>query len=979
MADPNDQTLSGMLDEDNTGQSDYEVTENPDGSASITEKKSGESEQSKDFYRNLANDLSPEERNTISTSLLELIEKDREDRKRRDEQVAEGKKRMGLDKETIGGANFTGASRVTHPMYTKASIDFEARTIKELFPPGGPVREYMAGTITADRQDRARRKARWMNYQLTQLMPNFRSEFEQLLINLIMDGNEYFKLIPPAPGGDIRTLRHEWIPVDDMILPYAATNYYSAERRTHVQKMTAQEFQRRIRQGMYREIPNMGSPEKPEESETQQVISKVEGKDESVTDNIDGLRVVYECDCLFEIRDPDKPRSHTESLQEDSEQEEEPEKSEEEATEIGPLPYIISIDVTTKEVLSIYRNWNPNDAFQERLDWVAEFTFIPFRGAYSLGLPHIIGGLSIAATGALRALLDSSHINNLAGMVKIKGAAGTGQNIRISPTEVTEIEGTGDQDDIRKLIMPVPFSPPSPVLLTLLGLLGDQAEQVIRTTIDEAQDTGDVPVGTTLARIEQGMVAFSAIHGRMHNAMDRFLKILHRINATWLDDKVVVDLLGEQLVTQEDFQGPSDVLPVSDPNIFCEVQRYGQIQTVAQRALQLASLPLPPIYDMRKVEELILKQMKLPNDGKDLLVQKPEPQQLNPVNENVAICLGRPVVAFPQQDHDAHINTHCDYYQNPFFQMVMGGSPQSLQAINQHLKEHIIFWYATKVHQIASQEATKAAREKDPQAGKVDIGELPQNTQFDPEIGQLYDQMLAKTSSLVMQQAAQDPTLQRAAQVMQQIQQALQAMQPQFMDPSQAQLAAVRQKGEQAQMEHQDRQQATQVKQQDSQAKTQSQVQIAAQHEAAETQRAQLASATKQADTQANNQTQLAVEQHKGQQQMAQQAHEAQQSQAQMAHEANQQQTQLSADAQQQSAQLNHDSQQQANQLSADQQSQQAQMAHDATQQKAQFQQEARQTKAQQQHESNQSKQQQKSALAVARAKGGPAKPKPTK
>lgn len=976
MADPNDQTLSGMVDQANTGESDYEITENPDGSASIVQKKSGESPRAKDFYRNLALDLSPEERFTISTSLLELIEKDREDRKKRDEQVAEGKKRMGLDKETIGGANFSGASRVTHPMYTKASIDFEARSIKELFPPGGPVREYMAGTITDDRADRARRKARWMNYQLTQLMPNFRPELEQLLINLIMDGNEYLKLIPPATGGDIRTLRHEWIPVDDMILPYAATNYYSAERRTHVQRMTAQEFDRRIRMGIYREIPNMGSPEKPEETETQQVISKVEGKEEG-TSNLDGLRLIYECDCLFEIRDPDKPRSHTESLQEDASAEQSPQKSEEEAHELGPLPYIISIDETTKEVLSIYRNWNEEDAFTERLEWVAEFTFIPFRGAYALGLPHIIGGLSIAATGALRGILDSAHINNLAGMVKIKGAAGTGQNIRISPTEVTEIEGTGDQDDIRKLIMPVPFSPPSPVLLNLLGILGDQAEQVIRTTIDEAQDNGDVPVGTTLARIEQGMVAFSAIHGRLHNAMDRFLKILHRINATWLDDQVVSALLGEQLVTQKDFQGPSDVLPVSDPNIFCEVQRYGQIQTVAQRALQLAALPIPPIYDMRKVEELILKQMKLPNDGKDLLVQKPEPQQLNPVNENVAICLQRPVVAFPQQDHDAHINTHCDYYQNPFFQMVMGSNPQALQALQQHLKEHIIFWYATQVHKIASEQATQVARQLDPKAGKVDIGELPQHTQFDPEVAQLYDQMLAKTSTVVMQQAQQDQTLQRANQVMQQIQQALQALQPQFMDPSKAQLAAVQQKGQQAQMEHQDRQQATQVKQQDSQAKTQSQIQIAAQHEAAETQRAQLAAATKQADTQANNQTQLAVEQHKGQQQAAQQAHEAQQSQQQMAHEASQQQSQLSADAQQQEAQQAHDAQQQANQVSADQAQQSAQLKHDASQQKAQFQQESRQTHAQQKHEASQASQQQKADAQAAKAKANQPKPKP--
>jgi hypothetical protein len=860
------ETLSGMQGQTNSGQSDYEVTENPDGSASLTEKKSGESPRSKEFYRNLAEELDPEERQTIARSLIELIEKDREDRKRRDEQVAEGKKRMGLDKETIGGANFSGASNVTHPMYTKASIDFEARTIKELFPPGGPVREYIPGSITTDRMEKARRKAKWMNIQLTQLMPNFRHETEQVFMNLPMDGNEYTKLIPPPPGGDIRQLSHEWIPVDEMILPYAATNYYSAERRTHVQQMTAQEFGRRMRIGMYRKLENLGAPEQPEETETQQVVGKVEGKgDGGYQGNIDGLRMVYECDCLFEIRDPDVKESHTEALQEDADPSDTGGADDSEAEEVGPMPYLISIDDTTQELLSVYRNWDPEDEFQERLEWTIEWTFIPFRGAYALGLPHIIGGLSIAATGALRALLDSAHINNLAGMVKIKGAAGTGQNVRISPTEVTELEGSGEQDDIRKLIMPVPFSPPSPVLLTLLGILGDQAEQVIRTTIEESQAQGDVPVGTTLARIEQGMVAFSAIHGRMHNSMDRLLKILHRINRTWLDDKIVSEILGEQLVTQEDFEGPSDVIPVSDPNIFCEVQRYGQIQTVAQRAVLLSQNPATAsIYDMRKVEELILKQMKLPNDGKDLLTQKPEPQQLNPVNENVALCLGRPIIAFPQQDHDAHINTHCDFYESPLFTTIVGSNLQALNSLMQNLKEHVVFWYATHIHQEASKAATQAARQLDPKSGQVDIGELPQNNEEDPEVSQLYDQMLSKTSVIVMQKAQADQTLQRAIKTMGMIQQAIQKMQPPpMMDPTQAKMADVKQKGDQANLEHQDRQAATQAKQQDAQSGAQTKMVISSQHEQAETQRAQESDYTKQLTTSMDNQTALEIEAHK--------------------------------------------------------------------------------------------------------------------
>lgn len=844
--------LASMVDQPNTGESDMDVTENSDGSATIKRKPKPEGET--DFYRNLAPDVDPQELSEISISLLELIDKDKEARKRRDDQYEEGMKRMGLDKETIGGANFTGASNVTHPMYTKACIDFEARSIKELFPPGGPVRQYIPGTITPDKADRARRKAIWMNFQLTQGMPNFRAELEQVLINLPMGGNQYQKLIPPTYKMNVG---HEWIPIDKMILPYAATNFYTAERRTHVQEITAQEYDRRVRSKMYRDLA-LTAPATPEPTGSEATAARIEGK-ESDNTNPDGLRTIYECDCLFEIKDPDVEGSHTETLQEDAgteapETTEEPE-DDDPGQEPGPKPYLISIDENSKEILSIYRNWDKKDDDSKRLEWTVEWVFVPFRGAYALGLPHIIGGLSIAATGALRALLDKAFINNFPGMLKMKGAAGTGQNLRMGPTEINEVENSGEVDDIRKLVMPIPFEEPSPVLLQLLGLLSDQAEQVIRTTIDEAEAQGDVPVGTTLARIEQGMVAFSAIHGRLHNSMDKLLKILHRINKVYLEDKFVMEAMAEQIVTTEDFENDSDVLPVSDPNIFCEVQRYGQIQTVAQRAVLL-----PQIYDLRKVEELILKQMKLPNDGKDLLVPKPEPSQLNPVNENVALSLGRPIVAFPQQDHEAHISAHCDFYENPFFSMIVGSNVGAISGLMQNLKEHCVFWYAVQVHKLASDTASYAAKQKDPQAGPVDIGDLPQSDDNDPELGQMYDQMLAAASVHVMQQAQQSPVLKRATATIGQLQQKMQAMQPPpVMDPSQVGMAQVQADAKAKSDENQTKQQ--QIAQQGDADKSGDQMKltIAAQHEQAETQRSQAADTTKQLTTSEDNETALEI------------------------------------------------------------------------------------------------------------------------
>lgn len=927
MAENNEQ-LAGMVDQSGGAESDFQVSENSDGSADIIGQKP-QPAPNRDFYRNLAEDLLPDELELISKNLLELIDKDKVARKERDEQISEGKKRMGLSKETTGGANFTGASMVTHPMYTKASIDFEARAIKELFPPGGPCREYVAGTMSADRVDRAHRTAKWMNIQLTSMLPNFRAELEQILINLPMDGNAYQKLLPPAPDRDIRYMGHEWIPVDKMLLPFAASNYYRAERRTHVQDMTALEFERRVRQGMYRSVESH-YPEEPEGSETQKVVQKIEGKEADQT-NPDGLRVVYECDCLYEIRDPDVKGSENESPLEKTTVGQE----EMEVSEVGPLPYLISIDESTKEVVAIYRNWDESDDQRTRLEWTVEWSFIPFRGAYALGLPHIIGGLSIAATGALRALLDSAHIATFPGMIKLKGAAGTGQNIQPSPTEVTEIQNSGEIDDVRKIIMPIPFKEPSPVLLTLLGLLGDQAEQVIRTTIDESESRGDVPVGTTLARIEQGMVAFSAIHARLHDSMSRLLKMLHRINQTWLDDKIVEEYLGEQLVTQADFVDSTDVTPVSDPNIFCEVQRYGQIQTVSQRAVLLAQLG-QPVYDLRKVEELILKQMKLPNDGKDLLVPKPSPEQMNPVNENVALSLGRPIVALPQQDQDAHITTHCDFFEHPFFSQMISQNLQAMSSLAQHLKEHVVFWYATAVHKLGSEQATHAAQSRDPKAGKIDIGDLPQNSKEDPEIAQLYDQMLAKASAITMKQAQQDPGVQRAVQVMAKIQQAIQQMmqQQQPQQPDQGPMAQAKMMD--SQLQHQDRQAATQQKQQASQQGEQAKIAIANIKDQGDTRRQQLADQAKMQTTLADNQTAVGIEQEKTRNAqmntMMSQQHESRMAEQQNQH-AMQQGAQQHAHALQQGEQQGAQQMQQQEAQGEQQAAQQAsQQAHEAAQ-----------------------------------------------
>jgi len=681
-----------------------DVEDTEDGGAIVRfgkeeSKPQGESE----FYANLAETLPEADMDDVAQDFLGLISKDKEARKKRDEQYEEGLRRTGLGDDAPGGAQFQGASRVVHPMLTEVCVDFSARAIKELFPPEGPAKDSIVGDETAEKAAKAQRKTRYLNWQLTQQMPEFRAELEQLLTQVPLGGAQYLKLTydfnkkRPVPL---------FIGIDDVYLPYAATNFYSSERKTHVQYVTEIEYLQRIRSGMYRDVDLAPTTADPDISKSEKANNKIEGRDDGAYD-VDGLRTVFEIYAITNLEE-----------------------------KYGLAPYIISIDKTSGKVLSIYRNWQENDETLEEMQWITEWPFVPWRGAYPIGIPQMIGGISAAATGALRALLDSAHIANFPGMLKLKGGREGGQSERIDPTEVKEIEGGAFSDDIRKIAMPLPFNQPSEVLFRLLGFLVEAGKGVVRTTLEDiAENQANMPVGTQLARIEQGMVVFNAIHARLHDAMGRTLKVLHRINAMYLENDEVKDETGQLLVRRSDFEGPMDVVPVSDPNIFSEAQRFAQVQALSQRAMAL-----PQIYNVRKVEERILQQLRIPNI-KELLIPAPEPKELNAVNENVAATLGRPVSAFPEQDHLAHMQVHLDYLTSPVLGSSMLMAPTFMPNILNHIKEHIALWYATHVFEVASSAADR------------DISEFQKvkNTQ----VKKGFDQLLAAASQRVVPNAAQ--------------------------------------------------------------------------------------------------------------------------------------------------------------------------------------------------------------------------------
>ena len=719
MEDDDDLPETEMVD---LGEADDEdVIDTPDGGAIVRLDDDDNMEpRSDDFLANLAEEMPESELQTLAQTYLDLIGKDKEARKKRDEQYEEGLRRTGLGDDAPGGAQFNGATKVVHPMLTEACVDFAARAIKELFPPQGPVKDMIPGEVTADKVKKAKRKTTFMNWQLTVQSSEFRAELEQLLTQVPLGGAQYMKVTWKEDRNRPEFL---FVAIDDLYLPFAATNFYTAQRKTHVQYLTAVDYQRRVKSGMYRDVDLGPVSMEPDYSIVEKANNKIEGREET-SYNEDGLRTVYEVYTIAAIEDDEA------------------------------LPYIISIDKPSGKVLSIYRNWDELDEAREELQWFVEFPFIPWRGAYPIGLPHMVGGIAAAATGALRALLDSAHISNSQTMLKLKGGSKGGQSLEIQPTQVMEIEGGMAADDIRKLIMPLPYNQPSPVLFSLLGFLVDAGKGVIRTSMEDIADgNANAPVGTTLAKIEQGMVVFSAIHARLHNSMQKLLSILHRLNAMYLDDEETDAELGEELATRADFEGPLDVVPVSDPNIFSEAQRFAQVQAVAQRAAVL-----PQLYNLRKVEERILDTLKIPN-AKELLNPAVEPKERNAVNENVAATMGQPIVVFPEQDHIAHLKTHLAYMLSPALGMNPLIAPTYLPMILNHIKDHLASWYAYSVFELG----TEATGE--------DIGDVLKAIK-DPDDKRAFDAMLAEASQTVVQQAGNvfaslPPVIQQAQQVMQ--------------------------------------------------------------------------------------------------------------------------------------------------------------------------------------------------------------------
>jgi hypothetical protein len=717
---------------------DYDVQENEDGSADVMEPDTSPEEVA-EFYDNLVFDIPQGVLDDMAIELLDLIEVDKKQREPRDQLYAEGIRRTGLGKDAPGGGQFQGASKVVHPLLTNGAVEFEARTIKEIFPPGGPAKTFIPGTVTKARFEKAERQKAYFNWLLTKRVEEFKSELEKTLIQEALGGVCYQR-ITQCERFKRPIVRS--VTSDRVLIPYDCASFYTAERITYVEDITDFEYKQRVKSGMYLEVDMVSPSMAPEASASEEARAKVEGKDRNSASNEDGTRRVFEVSTFLE-------------------------GIEEHAGGNAPqrtLPYLIGIDETTKKVVRVVRNWEEDDERAERMHWIIEWGFVPWEGALPIGLVHMVGGLSGAATGALRALLDAAHVNNFPTAARLKGATVSGQSkSMVQPTEIVEIDGGVGAEDIRKLMMPFPFNPPSPTLFQLLEFVVQSGQEVVRTAFEKfVTENPNAPVGTTYAIIEQGLVVVAAIIGRQHASMQKCFDVFYRLSRMYLNDDEIKDEVGEVLAYRKDFEGPMDVVPISDPSVPSDAHRMAQTQTLLQR-----SATLPQIYDIRKVEKFFLERLRLP-DPDQFLIPAQEPQDMNPANENAASAAGRPIAVFPEQDDLAHIQTHMDYMMSPLFGMNPVVAPKMLPIMVDHIAQHMSMWYTKRVYQRASA------------AAKRDVSEFMKIN--DPEVKAEIEKLIAAVSPDVMGEASK--LFSKLMPKLQQAQQMAQQLQPQMQDPN---------------------------------------------------------------------------------------------------------------------------------------------------------------------------------------------------
>jgi hypothetical protein len=641
---------------DTTGLPDnIEIINDEEGGATIDfdPQRAGIEDQGHDS--NLAEALDDETLDQISRDLRKDYENDKSSRDDWEKAYTDGLDLLGFKYEQRDKP-FAGASGVTHPLLAESVTQFQAQAYKELLPAGGPVNVQVIGEVNPEVDAQAKRVKEFMNYQVTNVMQEFDPELDQMLFHLPLAGSAFKKVYYDA---NLERAVSKFVAAEDLVVPYLISDLDTCMRVTHVVKMKSNELRKRQVAGLYRDIELQ--PTKANSSDTQTKENEIAGSTDTYSEE--------EFNILEMHVDLDIPGF------EDKNEKGEP---------TGVMvPYIVTIDEDSGKILSIFRNWKAEDGLRLKRQYFVHYKFLPGLGFYGFGLIHMLGGLSRTATAALRQLIDAGTLSNLPAGFKARGLRVKDDDQSLNPGEWRDVDAPGG--NLRESLMPLPYKEPSQTLFALLGFVVDAGRRfaaVADMPMGEGGGSQQQPVGTTMAIMERGMKVMSAIHKRLHYAQKTEFKLLAKVLSEYMPPMYPYMVAGgDQMVKQTDFDDRVDVIPVSDPNIFSMAQRV----TLAQTQLQLAQSN-PQMHDLHEAYRRMYEALGVQSIEK-VLPPPAQPQPQDPAIENAGILDAQKPLAFPEQDHSAHIRAHRAFMSSALVRQ----NPAAMTVLQSHITEHVGF------------------------------------------------------------------------------------------------------------------------------------------------------------------------------------------------------------------------------------------------------------------------------------------------
>jgi hypothetical protein len=687
-----------------------------------------EEETADDFDVNLAEYINEGYLSQMCNDLLGDVEGDVSSRKEWMQTYTDGIELLGMKIE-IRSEPWEGACGVYHPLLSEALVKFQAETVMETLPPAGPVKTVIVGKETPEIMASADRVQKDMNYQITERMPEYRPEHERMCWGLGLSGNAFKKVyFDPSLNRQVAL----FVPAEDLIVPYGASDLQSAERVTHVMRKTENELRKLQVAGFYRDI-DLGEPSSAFDEVEKKIAEKM-GFQATSDDRYKLLEIQVNLDIEgFEDTDEDG-----------------------EPTGIA-LPYIVTVEKGSQKVLAIRRNWRPEDETKQKRNHFVHYGYVPGFGFYCFGLIHLVGAFAKSGTSIIRQLVDAGTLSNLPGGFKARGLRIKGDDTPISPGEFRDVDVPSGV--LKDNILPLPYKEPSQVLYSLLGTIVEEGRRFASASDMKIADmSANTPVGTTLAILERTLKVMSAVQARVHYSMKQELKLLKDIIRDYTPDQYsYTPDVGTRFAKQEDYDNV-DVIPVSDPNAATMSQKVVQYQAVLQLAQQA-----PQLYDLGQLHRQMLEVLGIKN-AKKLVKIEDDQMPEDPVTENMNIMNMKPVKAFLYQDHQAHIQVHMNAMQDPKLAQLIGQNPQAqaiAAAAMAHIQQHLAFEYRKQMEEIMGVPLPSGEEENDegmPREMEVQVSRMA---------AQASDALLNRNKTEVAaqqaQQAAQDPVIQMQA------------------------------------------------------------------------------------------------------------------------------------------------------------------------------------------------------------------------